>query len=460
MLNKKNNKIESFSMRKIPFVEKDTQVFEETDEYIEKIKILELSSSIDKWEKEILFSENGFYSLKGRDIDKKLKEFINELEKFINKQISSMNFSSEDAKKIVLEIKKSKISSIKKEMQKYEQEQLKNWQTEVFENAISSCFSRAILYKSNEDIINSSYSNARRILQLLSEKEKWTDKQHKAKLDILNSEFFFYLINSFIQDKDEKAYAFYSRYKQYLKEEDREKLESAIEQLKNNVIAYNLAKELFSYALSDSELEEEIKIIEDGEIKSEVKKYLAAFLSSKKESEKEKEKQKNIANWNELINIVNEDIDRALIYIDYSSSKENVNAKKQYIKQMKKDGCIFTDKVKFIELFSEFVEKFEVFKKKDISNYRQCLSFDDFNFFQELQSLSNSEFEKINLDYKYLSLKIKEINLEKNEDKYDFIKLLFSSKSEYKKINKKEPDLKSRNDIIDLIIDRFKENKK
>ena len=73
MLNKKNNKIESFSMCKIPFVEKDTQVFEETDEYIEKIKILELSSSIDKWEKEILFSENGFYSLKGRDIDKKLK---------------------------------------------------------------------------------------------------------------------------------------------------------------------------------------------------------------------------------------------------------------------------------------------------------------------------------------------------------------------------------------------------
>ena len=35
--------------------------------------------------------------------------------------------------------------------------------------------------------------------------------------------------------------------------------------------------------------------------------------------------------------------------------------------------------------------------------------------------------------------------------KYDFIKLLFSSKSEYKKINKKEPDLKARNEIIDLL---------
>ena len=133
---------------------------------------------------------------------------------------------------------------------------------------------------------------------------------------------------------------------------------------------------------------------------------------------------------------------------------------KQYIKQMKKDGCIFTDKGKFVELFFEFIEKFEIFKKKDISNYRQCLSFEDFKFFEELQSLSNSEFEKINLDYKYLSQKIKEINLKKNEDKYDFIKLLFSSKSEYKKINKKEPDLKARNEIIDLIIDRFKENKK
>ena len=111
-------------------------------------------------------------------------------------------------------------------------------------------------------------------------------------------------------------------------------------------------------------------------------------------------------------------------------------------------------------MFFEFIEKFETFKKKDISNYRQCLSFEDFKFFEELQSLSNSEFEKINLDYKYLSQKIKEINLKKNEDKYDFIKLLFSSKSEYKKINKKEPDLKARNEIIDLIIDRFKENKK
>lgn len=460
MLNKKNNKIESFSMRTIPFVEKDTQVVDVSDLYIDKIKILELSSNIDKWEREILFSENGFYSLKGRDINKKLKEFIDELERFINQQISSLNFTSEETKKIALEIKKSKILAIKKEMQKYEQEQLKNWQTNVFENAISACISRAILYKSNEEIINASYSNARCILQLLSEKENWSEKQYNAKLSILNSEFFFYLINSFIEDKDVNAHSFYSKYKHYLKEEDKKKLESAINHLKNNVTAYNFAKELFSYKLSDEEIKNEIKIIKDEEIKSEVKKYISAFNYSQREFEKEKEKQKNIKNWDELINIVNEDIDKALIYIDYSSSIENINAKKQYIKQVKKDGFVQTDKVKFIELFSEFVEEIETFRKKDISNYRQCLSLDDFKFFQELQSLKNSEFEKINLDYKYLLLKIKEINLKKNEDKYDFVKLLFSSKSEYKKINKKEPDLKARNEIIDLIVDRFKENKK
>ena len=89
----------SFSMRKIPFVEKETQIVDVTDEYVDKIKILELSSSIDEWEREILFSENGFYSLKGRDIDKKLKEFINELEKFINNKISLMNFSNEETRK-------------------------------------------------------------------------------------------------------------------------------------------------------------------------------------------------------------------------------------------------------------------------------------------------------------------------------------------------------------------------
>ena len=459
MLNQENNKIESFSMRKIPIVDKSTQIIEINDENIDKIKILELSSAIDEWEKEILFSEKGFYSLKGRDISKELKEFIDELERFINKQISLMKFSNEQSKNIALKIKESKISAIKKEMQKYEQEQLKNWEISVFERAISSCISRAILYKSNDEIIKTSYKNAKQVLNLLSEREKWTKKQNKVKLDILNSEFFFYLIDALVKDKDARANYFYNQYKDYLKEEDRKKLETSINELKINVTAYNFAKELFSYNLSDDEIEKEINIIKDEDVKSEVKKYLAEFLISQKEVEKENEKQKNIQNWNDVINVVNEDIDKAYLYIDYSLSKDNISAKKQYIKQIKKNGCIITDRVKFLELFSEFIEKTEAFKKKDISNYRNCLSIDDFKFFENLQHIDNSVFEKITSDYKYISLKIKEIDLKKNEDRYDFIKLLFSSKEDYKKINKKEADLKARNEIIDLIISRYKKIK-
>ena len=85
-----------------------------------------------------------------------------------------------------------------------------------------------------------------------------------------------------------------------------------------------------------------------------IRKYLEEFFSSQKELEKEKEKQKNIENWETILKIVKEDIDKAYIYIDYSSNKENISAKKQYIKQMKKNACISTDKLKFINLFSEF----------------------------------------------------------------------------------------------------------
>ena len=214
---------------------------------------------------------------------------------------------------------------------------------------------------------------------------------------------------------------------------------------------------MFSYNLLDDELEKEIKIIDDKEVKAEVRRYLDEFSISQKEVKKENEKLHNIQNWNDVIKVVNEDIDKAYLYIDYSSSKENINAKKQYISQIKRNGHIITDKVKFLDLFSEFIEKNECFKQKDISNYRNSLSIEDFKFFENLQFIDSSNFEKIIADYKYISRKIKEIDMKKNEDKYDFIKLLFSSKEDYKKINKKEADLKARNEIIDLIISRYKE---
>ena len=48
------------SIRKIPVTESEIQQEALSDNHIDKIKILELSNIIDKWEQELLFSENGF----------------------------------------------------------------------------------------------------------------------------------------------------------------------------------------------------------------------------------------------------------------------------------------------------------------------------------------------------------------------------------------------------------------
>ena len=345
-------------------------------------------------------------------------------------------------------------------MQKYEQEQLKEWQTSVFENALSSATSRAVLYKSNEQIIFSSYKNALDVIKFISEKEKWDNKTYKAKVEEFNSRFYCYLISEFIQDKDSTAIVYFDKYKDYLLKDDKDKLEKNLKEFKANVIAFNFAKELFSYKLAEEDHEKEIRTIKDEDIKLAAKKFLTEFIRSEKKQKEENIKQKNFENWNEVIAVVEQDIDSAYLYIDYSLPNGSINAKKHYISSMKENKCIVTDKKKFLELITELFNDFIAFKQKDISDFQAFCSKEDYNLFLNFQKLSIQDFEKINIDYKYLNSKIKDIDLKKQDDKYDFIKLLFLSFSEYKKNNKKEADLKARNEIIDLILNRFKENKK
>ena len=133
-----------YSMRKIPIMKKDSQeVLVESD--MDKVKILELSNFIDEWEKELLFSETGFFSLKGRSVENKTKEFIEELDQLISTKIYEINFSKQESKNIIIEIKKRKLDAIKSQMIAYEKNEMKNWEFEVYENSIKSCIQRAVL---------------------------------------------------------------------------------------------------------------------------------------------------------------------------------------------------------------------------------------------------------------------------------------------------------------------------
>lgn len=452
----KEGKGESFSIRKIPVTESEIQQEALSDNHIDKIKILELSNIIDKWEQELLFSENGFFSLKGKNVEGKIDEFVAELDGFIDSKIQEIAFVDNSSKKLAKTIKIEKIESIKRKMKAHEQTELKNWETEVYENAIKSSISRAVLYKSDVNIIESSFKNGLSVLKLMAENEDWTPKILKYREEKYKSEFYSSLIDAFIKDKNPKANFYFSKYKNILNLEDTEKFEKSIKELKNNVIAYNWAKELFSYNMVKSEQEKEIKTIKDKEIEKIVRNYLYDFSLSEKKQEEEIAKEKNIKNWQEIIDIAKSDIDKALLYIDFNGKSDDIKSKKEYIKLIKKQNFILTDKKQFISLLSEYFENFEKFKTKDISNYQSCFSKEDYELFSNLQKIDNIEFFKLNIDYKYVIDEIKKLKINKEEDKYNIFKLILTVNNEYKQNNNENPDFEARNKLISTVLERFK----
>jgi hypothetical protein len=454
------NNYESFQLRKIPFNYKSKNKNEIlNDENIDKIKILDLSNMIDKWEQELLFSQNGFFSLQGKEVENKTDEFVQELENFINSKIDEIHFSDIFSKELAQKIKKEKISSIQKEMMIYEQQQLLTWQLNVYEQAIISTIERAVFYKSNPNIVSSSLKNGLSVIKMMAEKEDWKQNIYKFKIKKYKSEFYYALISAFLQDKDINAYKYFKKYENLLEDKSKKELEKTINEFKINVTAYTWAKEVFSYHLTDKELESEIKHIKDFEIKELAKQFLNDFKISEKRKKETENKNKNSQNWQDIVNLAKTDIDKAFLYIDYSLGTKNVKFKKDYLTQLKKQGYIKTNFDEFLKLLSEVFENFEQFKIKDISDFQHCLSDEDYKLFVDLQNKNQIDFNILYSDYQYSLVIMKNINLQTSEEKYNFLNQFYSDKAKYKSINQKEPDIIVRNKIIDALKERFEKKK-
>ena len=224
---------DSFSLRKIDVSSQDdlNECFA-----LDKVKVLDFSNSIDKWEQELLFSQNGFYSLKGKDIEGKTKEFYKELKTFVGLKLAEMKLKNIKTLNIVLDIKERKLNAILDQMQKYEKEQLSLWETQVFEEGLKSVIKRATLYKDNEQILFVSLNNGISILKTMAEKESWDEKTLSSKLQLFESEFFISLIESYIQNKDVKAVVLFEKYKDKLDLQDKEKMQEALSVFKSKII--------------------------------------------------------------------------------------------------------------------------------------------------------------------------------------------------------------------------------
>lgn len=445
---------QSFSMRKIPFVQKD-ELFSENSVVTNEIKLLELSNIIDAWEKEVLFSSKGFFSFKGKDVENKTKEFSQELEKFINVQSSKIIVVDEKMQKMIEQMKVQKLNAIKQQMKTYEEEQLYQWQIDVYETALKSCIQRALLYKDVSTIVSSSLLQGISVLKQMSHKEKWNSKIYKIQKDNYISDFYFQLINAFVLDRDVKATLYFEKYKDKLKIKDKEELEKALDKLKNSVIAYNWAREVFSYELTDDESEKQLASIKDGEVEKLARKFLSDFAFEKKKSEENSEKEKNEQNWQEIIKILEVEPDKAELYIDYSLPEKSQNMKKEYIKNIRKDGYIKTDKKEFLDLLEKIYSDFSKFKNEKISDNRVNLSDEDYKIIEKLQTMSDEKYAFFASDYSYVKIQL-EINDIGNKDEiYELIKFLLYAKESYTNTEEKEPDIEKRNKFILAALSRI-----
>lgn len=450
----------SFLLQKFNSENDNNSINNKNLECIDKAKILELSNFIDNWEKEILFGDNGFYSLKGKNVQGKSQDFILELENLINSKIDEISFSIPHYRTVAFKVKKDKLASISLKMQGYENQQLYNWQLEVYDNALNSSITRAVLYKNNEDIVAASLKNGLSVIELMAEKECWSAKTIHSKICEFKSNFYYSIIRSFFDDKDINASIYFKKYKNFLINSDAEELETALEKLEFEIIAYNWAKEVFSYNLTDEEQLKKLNDIDNAQIQVLAKHYLKDFARSDKTQKEEREKQKNNKNWKQILEIAKTDINKADLYIDFTLKESHIKAVNDYLKQIKKTGFIETDKEEFLNLLLEFIQDFYKFKKKDISFYRSCLSEDDYNFFEKLMSVNEKEYFFICSDYKYVLDKLKNKPALKKEDKYNFIKFLIYSYESFKTDKNKSPDIIERTKLLESVCSRFFDLKK
>ncbi len=452
---KDDNLTSSFSVRKIPVNNNEIKEENYNNKYSDRIKILELNNYIDEWEKELLFADNGYFSLKGKEVENKAKEYIEELENFINSKINNMSFSKKDAYETAQQIKLLKIDNIKSRLLNYEAQELFEWEIDVYEKSIELSVQKAVLYKDNPKIIASCYKNGTSVLELMAERENWNSKILKSKKEKYESDFYYALTTAFLEEKNINFVLYFEKYKEKLKEEKKVELEKIISEMKNKIIAYNWAKELFSYNLNESENEKEINKIKDKELLYEVRKFISVLKNNKKKHEEEEEKAKAEKCWENILSYIDTEPEKALLYIDLSQKAENIKSQREYIKRIIKSGEIITDKSKYIDVIKQAFTDFEEFKKKNIFEYRHLFSKEDFEIIKSIQQLTNEEIIILSSDIKLLFEKTNDLKINKKEELYSIIKIYLHFLKEYKTENKKEADIEKRNKIIASMVERI-----
>ncbi len=412
------------------------------------IKILELSNFIDNWEQTVLFSQNGFYTLKGKNVQGKTKELLEVLEKDTDKILSEEDFEVQLSYQKAEKIKRNKIQTIKEKMLAYEKSENLKYEIETTEKAIEASKEKAISYKNFPDTVEKCYLNALSAIGLKSELLQTSKEETNKIIKEFNSDFFEGITKSFIDENSEDSKKFYSQNKNYILKEKQENLEKAIEQQKEKQLAFKQAKDLILKDINKTKAFDIISKTPNERIRKYTQIYFEGFYNSKENLEKEEKEKKNKETWENIDSGLAQNSDTALSYVDLNGSENEINAQINYIKTMIKDGEIKTDNKKFFELYKAAFEETSKFSETDLYNFKHCLNKEDFEFFLNLQK----NIPEIKNEYYELKQ-----HFEKNEDfNTHLIKTYNLEKKIYEKNANKQISLNQVAELIESIATRIK----
>lgn len=144
---------------------------------------LEFINNLDKLLWELLYSENGYTNLSGKDAVVGADKIMERFEFEANKLKKDTEFDNAD---LIIEEKKSEFIEIVK---KHYQKQAVFWANNVYENLLDNCLLNATLHKENPDMADKIYNRALSSVSWICEVNNFSENEKNTLLDILNREF-------------------------------------------------------------------------------------------------------------------------------------------------------------------------------------------------------------------------------------------------------------------------------
>lgn len=402
-------------------------------------KILELSNSIDFWEREYLLNPNGgYYSLHGEIAISKSSDYLSELDKFANDALQKIAIEN-DA--VLLEfaknVKNKKVDTISKGISIHKYNETISWIKNTFNEAQNNSISKGVAYRNDLKAVEIALNNGKTVTK---QKANFLKINQEELLNEFLSHFHTEILFAYLKEENILARSYFNKYKNEIREDYLEIFENAVSKCEIKKEANELA--LHFAQLDEFEANRNINAIKNEDLKNLTKSiYEIYFFEAKNQP---------IVVKRELINNSWKKVKNSLSVMDVNFAlDENVSKNQlQYIEEMKKYGEILTNANVYLDLRDLSIYNTQDFLNLDLITFSHELSENDLKIFENRQKNVNSpEFSVAKEDGFLIDKELQNLELS-DKQKYEIIKSIENDFLYFEKLNKKLPSREDRKRII------------